>query len=80
MTPLRARKILSAGVLKPHLLSKMYRIGNNLHGEVAESSRNTLFVKVGAEQGTAGRAARAALCVGHGYCSPRGYFYRLFRL
>lgn len=43
MTPLRARKVLPAGVLKPHLLSKMYRIGNNLHGEVAESSRNTFL-------------------------------------
>lgn len=76
MTPLRARKILSAGVLKPHLLSKMCRIGNNLHGEVVESSRSTHFVKVGAEQGTAGRV----LHVGHGYCSPRGYFSPLFRL
>lgn len=71
MTPLRARKILSAGVLKPHLLSKMCRIGNNLHGEVAESSRSTRFVKVGAEQGTSGMGT--ALLVG---ISPLSLGYR----
>jgi len=46
MTPLRAGKILSADVLKPCLLSKMYPIGNNLSSEVAESSRSTRFIEV----------------------------------